>query len=134
MPKLHEIYPEAYESCGHCSGSGKKVEVRNDETRQIDCPRCGGTGRIKKSTGIKPDPSSADYRSPTISKPIARTKEELKTRFEEALAKAKQLQKSLLDAIQSSLQLSSEMMYSSHKFISSIDPLSKDVKESLEKL
>ena len=24
MPELHEIYPEAYESCGNSSGSGKK--------------------------------------------------------------------------------------------------------------
>jgi hypothetical protein len=127
MPELHEIYPEAYENCDNCSGSGKKIEVRNDDTEQIDCPRCGGTGRIKKPQVLRPSsPNSRPNPQP------ARSKEESMVHFEQELAKAHQLKRSLSQAISSSSLLSRDMIQLSEKLINSIDPLSKSTEASLE--
>jgi hypothetical protein len=127
MPKLYEIHPEAYESCGNCSGTGKKLKVRNDETKEIDCPRCGGTGKIKNPQVLRPSsPNSRANPQP------AGSKEESMVQFEQELAKAHQLKRSLSQAISSSSLLSSDMIQLSEKLINSIDPLSKSTEASLE--
>jgi len=52
--------------------------------------------------------------------------------FEQELAKAHQLKRSLSQAISSSSLLSSDMIQLSEKLINSIDPLSKSTEASLE--
>jgi hypothetical protein len=127
MPELHEIYPGDSEGCDNCSGSGKKIEVRNNDSKQIDCPMCGGTGRIKKPQVFgASSPNSRPNSQP------ARSKEESMVHFEQELSKAHQLKRSLSQAISSSPLLSSDMIQLSEKLINSIDPLSKATEASLE--
>jgi len=54
MAKSQEGDSQTYKSCTECSGTGKKTEIRMEETTQIDCPRCGGTGRVKIPIKTKP--------------------------------------------------------------------------------
>ena len=124
MPKLHETYPDNYEICGSCTGSGTKTQVQT-----TTCPECRGSGSIKKrqpSRGISPVPPQ----DPKTAKP----KEELRVQFAHELVKANQLKSSLLAAVLSSLMLSAEMMEVSEKRISSIDPLSRSTEARLEEL
>ena len=127
MPKLHESYPESYEMCRCCTGSGTKTQLE-----QIICPECRGSGSIKKrqtSPGRSPVPPKLSPDPET-----AKSKEELRVQFEQELVKANQLKASLLAAVVSSLLLSAEMVEGSEKVITSIDPLSRSAEARLEEL
>jgi hypothetical protein len=123
MPKLHETDPENYEMCGSCIGLGTKTQLE-----KIECPKCEGSGSIKKNRASQ---SPANPRSNAL---FTGSKEELMVQFDQELSKAKKMKASLLAAIPSSVLLSPESIYFADKLISSIDPLSKNTDASLEDL
>jgi hypothetical protein len=125
MPASHIAYPDDYEACGTCSGTGTVTRFRDGALQRDKCPNPScHSGSIRKLRKRRPsviDPGSGP--KPPIVPPPATTKEELRSRYEQARDEAAKLKQQLLNDILTAPEFSSEERRSqAHSVIDAIDP------------